>query len=73
MTSVIRRTRYGDTMFVSNPTKAERAMVLWATTHGNSLGRMRNLDHECIRIKIPGVINITSAPEEKNHEISGQG
>ena len=60
-------------MFVSDPTKAARALVIWATTHGHSLSEMENLDHGCIRIKIPGVTNITFAPEEKNHELSGQG
>ena len=70
MTSILKQTRYGDTMFVSNPVKAARAIVIWATAQGHSLCKMENLDHGCIRVNIPGLTNITFAPEEKNHELS---
>ena len=70
MTSIIRHTGYGDTIFVSNPIKAARAVVIWATAHGHLLWKMENLDNECIRVNIPGVTKITFAPEERNHELS---
>ncbi len=63
MTSIVRQTRYGDTMFVSNPIKVAKAMVTWATTNGHSLCEMENLDHGCIRVNIPGLTDITLAPE----------
>ncbi len=70
MTSIIRHTRHGDTMFVSNPVKAAKAIVIWATVHGHSLCEVENLDNGCIRVNIPGLTNITFAPEERNHALS---
>ncbi len=63
MTSIVKQTRYGDTLFVSNPVKAARAMVLWAAAQGHSLSKMENLEHGCIRVNIPGLTDITLAPE----------
>jgi hypothetical protein len=63
MTSIVRQTRYGDTLFISNPIKAAWAMITWATTQGHSFYEMENLDHGCIRINIPGLTSITLAPE----------
>ena len=63
MTSIVRHTRYGDTIFVSNPVKAAKAIVIWAAAHGHSLYEMDNLDHGCIKVNIPGLTNITLAPE----------
>jgi hypothetical protein len=63
MTSIIRQTRYGDTMIVSNPSKAAKAIVMWAVARGHALCEIDNLDHGCIRVKIPGLTNITLAPE----------
>ncbi len=70
MTAIVRQTRYGDTMFVSNPIKAARAIVIWAQAHGHSPCELENLDHGCIRVDIPGLTNVTLAPEGKNHELS---
>ena len=70
MTAIVRHTKYGDTIFVSNPVKAARAVVLWGTAHGHSLCEIENLDHGCIRVNIPGLTIITFAPEEKNYELS---
>ncbi len=63
MTSIVKQTRYGDTLFVSNPIKAARAMVIWAEAHGHPLCETENLDHGCIRVNIPGLTDITLAPE----------
>ena len=63
MTSIVKQTRYGDTLFVSNPVKAARAIVVWAVARGHSLCEMENLDHGCIRVNIPGLTDITLAPE----------
>jgi hypothetical protein len=70
MTSIVKHTRYGDTMFVSNPTKAAKAMVTWAMEQGYSLCEIENMGCGCIKINIPGLTNITLAPEEKKHELS---
>ncbi len=63
MTAIVWHTRYGDTIFVSNPVKAAKAIVIWAEAHGHSLCEMENLDHGCIRVNIPGLTDITFAPE----------
>jgi hypothetical protein len=70
MSSIVKQTRYGDTLFVSNPIKAARAMVSWAMEQGYSLCEMENMGHGCIKVNIPGLTNITLAPEGKNHELS---
>jgi hypothetical protein len=70
MTPIVRQTRYGDSMFVSNPIKAARAMVTWAMEQGYSLCEIENMGHGCIKVNIPGLTHITLAPEEKNHELS---
>jgi hypothetical protein len=70
MTPIVRQTRYGDTMFVSNPIKAARAMVTWAMEQGYSLCEIENLGYGCIRVNIPGLTHIILAPEEKKHELS---
>jgi hypothetical protein len=62
MTFIVKQTRYGDTLFVSNPVKAARALVIWAMEQGYSLCAMENLDHGCIKVNIPGLTNITLAP-----------
>jgi len=53
MISIVMQTRYGDTIFVSNPVKAARAMVIWAAAQGHSQCEMEDLDHGCIRVNIP--------------------
>jgi hypothetical protein len=70
MTPIVRQTRYGDTMFVSNPIKVARAMVTWAMQQGYSLCEIENMGCGCIKVNIPGLTNITLAPEGKNHEVS---
>ena len=63
MAPIVWRTRYGDTIFVSNPVKAARAMVTWAKAHGHSLCEIETMDTECIRVSIPGLTCVTLAPE----------
>jgi hypothetical protein len=63
MTAIVTQTRYGDTIFVANPIKAARAIVMWAVAQGHPLCEMENLDHGCIRVNIPGLTDITLAPE----------
>ena len=63
MISIVMQTRYGDTIFVSNPVKAARAMVIWAAAQGHSQCEMEDLDHGCIRVNFPGLTHITLAPE----------
>jgi hypothetical protein len=70
MASILKQTRYGDTLFVSNPVKVARAMVTWAMEQGYSLCEIENMGHGCIKVNIPGLTNITLASEEKNHELS---
>jgi hypothetical protein len=69
MTSIIKQTRYGDTLFVSNPVNAARAMVTWAMEQGYSLCEIENMGYGCLKVNIPGLTNITLAPEENNHEL----
>ena len=69
MTPIIRQTRYGDTMFVSNPIKAARAMVTWALEQGYSFCEIENMGYGCIKVNIPGLTNIILAPEGKNQEV----
>jgi hypothetical protein len=64
MTPIVRQTRYGDTIFISNPVKAAKAMVIWAAAHGHSQCEIEDLEHGCIRVNIPGLTDITLAPEE---------
>jgi hypothetical protein len=63
MTAIVRQTRYGDTLFTTDPVKAAKAIVVWALAQGHSLCEMENLDHGCIRVNIPGLTDITLAPE----------
>ena len=70
MTPIVRQTRYGDTMFVSNPIRAAKAMVTWAMEQGYSLCEIENMGYGCIRVNIPGLTNIILAPEEKKLELS---
>jgi hypothetical protein len=70
MISIVKQTRYGDTMFVSNPIKAARAMVTWAMEQGYSLCEIENMGYGCIQVNISGLTHIILAPEEKKHELS---
>jgi hypothetical protein len=70
MTSIVKQTRYGDTMFVSNPIMTAKAIVMWAVAQGHLLCEIENLNHGCIKVNIPGLTHIILAPEKKNQELS---
>jgi|GEM_PF-6365954 hypothetical protein len=63
MAPIVRQTRYGDTLFTSDPVKAARAMITWATAQGHSPCELENMHNGCIRVNIPGLTSITLAPE----------
>jgi hypothetical protein len=63
MASIVKQTRYGDTLLVSNPVKVAGAMITWAMEQGYSLCEMENMGHGCIKVNIPGLTNITLVPE----------
>jgi hypothetical protein len=63
MAPIIWQTRYGDTIFTSNPVKAARAMITWATAQGHRPCELENMNNGCVRVSIPGLTSITLAPE----------
>ena len=64
MTSIVKRTRYGDTILVANPYDVAEALVTWAClTHGHSSHSIVNVGNGCVKVDIPGLTGITYAPE----------
>jgi hypothetical protein len=64
MAPIVKQTIYGETIFVSHPSNAARALVTWAVlTHGNSMHNIETLGDGCVRVDIPGLTSITFAPE----------
>ncbi len=64
MASIVKWTRYGETILVSNPYHAAEALVAWAfLTHGHSIYRIVNMGNGCVKVHIPGLTSITYAPE----------
>lgn len=63
MTPIVWRTRFGDTIFVSDPFKAARAMITWAMAQGHALCKLEEMNDGCVRVNIPGLTFITLAPE----------
>ncbi len=64
MAPIVKQTRYGDTIFVSHPDHAARALVSWALmVHGRSPHSLETFGDGCVRIDIPGLTRITYAPE----------
>jgi hypothetical protein len=64
MTPIVKRTKHGDTIFVSHPTHAAKATVNWATmTHGYSEHTIETMQDGCVKVEIPGLTSITFAPE----------
>ena len=63
MTPIVWQTRYGDTIFTSNPVKAAKAMITWATAQGHALCEFEDMNNGCVRVSIPGLTSITLAPE----------
>jgi hypothetical protein len=67
MTTIVKRTRHGDTIFTPNPSLAARALVTWATeAHGYSLHCIERLENGCVKVDIPGLTLIIYAPENIN-------
>jgi hypothetical protein len=64
MTPIVKQTRYGDTILVSDPYHAVEALVTWAClTHGHVLHTIVNVGDGCIKVDIPGLTSIIYAPE----------
>ena len=64
MTSIVKKSKYGDTIFVSHPFQAARALVTWAVvTYGIIVHTMNLLGDGCVKVEIPGLTDITYAPE----------
>lgn len=63
MTNIVHQTKYGDTIFVSQPLSAAQAMVTWAVeTYGLLVHSMKVLGNGCVKVEIPGLTAITYAP-----------
>jgi hypothetical protein len=64
MTPIVKRTKHGDTIFVSHPTHAAKATVAWATQiHGCSDHCIKTMEDGCVKVEIPGLTSITYAPD----------
>ena len=64
MTSIVQQTKYGDTIFVSQPLPAAQAMVTWAVeTYGLLVHSMKLLSNGYVKVEIPGLTTITYAPD----------
>jgi hypothetical protein len=64
MTPIVKCTRYGDTILVSNPYHAAEALVTWAClSHGHSIHSIVKVGNGCVKVDIPGLTSITYAPE----------
>jgi hypothetical protein len=64
MPSIIRQTKYGDTIFVSQPLSVASALVTWAVETYGLLVHSLKLQHDgYVKVDIPGLTSITYAPE----------
>ena len=64
MTPIVKCTRYGDTILVSNPYHAAEALVTWAClTHDHAIHSIVNVGNGCVKVDIPGLTSITYGPE----------
>lgn len=64
MISIVKQTKHGDTIFVSHPFQAARALVSWAVvTYGLIIHSVQKLNDGCVKVEIPGLTDITYAPE----------
>lgn len=62
--SIIKQTKYGDTIFVSQPLSAASAMVTWAVeAHGLEVHSLKLQRDGYVKVSIPGLTTITYAPE----------
>ena len=44
MAPIVKQTRYGDTIFMSNPVKAATAMITWAMGQGHLLCELEDMN-----------------------------
>ena len=64
MAPIVNCTRYGDTIFVSQPSQAAGALVFWASMeYGFSEHSIETLENGFVKVDIPGLTSITFAPE----------
>ena len=64
MTPIVKRTRHGDTIFVSHPCHAAGAVIFWASTeYDHSQHNIETLEDGYIKVDIPGLTTITFGPE----------
>jgi len=64
MISIVKQTKYGDTIFVSHPFEAAKALVTWAVvTYGLIIHSVKQQSDGCVKVEIPGLTDITYAPE----------
>jgi len=64
MISIVKQTKYGDTIFVSHPFEAAKALVTWAVvTYGLIIHSVQKQSDDCVKVEIPGLTDITYAPE----------
>ena len=65
MVSIVKQTRHGETILVSDPHHAAEALVTWAClTHGHSMHSIVNMGDGCVKVDIPGLTCVTYAPED---------
>lgn len=65
MTAIVKWTRHGETILVSNPYHAAGALVTWAClTHGHFIHSIVDVGNGCVKVDIPGLTSITYAPED---------
>ncbi len=64
MPSIIKQTKYGDTIFVSQPLSVASAMVTWAVEAYGLVAHSLNFQSDgYVKVSIPGLTTITYAPE----------
>ena len=65
MTPIVKRTRHGETIFVSHPSQVAGALVFWASTeYGHSQHNIETLENGFVKVDIPGFTTITFGPED---------
>jgi hypothetical protein len=61
---IIKQTKYGDTIFVSQPLSVASAMVTWAVeVYGLVAHSLKLQGDGYVKVSIPGLTTITYAPE----------
>ena len=64
MTGIVQQTKFGDTIFVSQPLPVAQAMVTWAVeTCGLLVHSIKLLNNGYVKVEISGFTTITYAPD----------